>query len=73
MNLTFRLQPVDAAAGPTQESSAPTPSPSAPPSAGASTAETIVAAIQALAGLRDQGLLTEDEFTAKKAELLHRL
>ena len=73
-----RLPPVDAAAGPTQDPSPPVPTPPAaaaptPPSVGPSTVESVVAAIQALAGLRDEGLLTEDEFTAKKAELLSRV
>ena len=33
----------------------------------------IVAAIESLAGLRDRGILSEEEFTAKKSELLGRL
>jgi len=33
----------------------------------------IPAQIQQLAGLRDQGLLTPEEFEAKKVELLSRL
>lgn len=36
-------------------------------------ASDIGAAIETLAGLRDKGFLTEDEFTAKKVELLGRL
>lgn len=42
-------------------------------SGGASTAAEIGSAIETLAGLRDKGLLTEDEFSAKKIELLARL
>jgi hypothetical protein len=52
------------------------PSAAAAPSAapgGASTASEIGAAIETLAGLRDEGFLTADEFTAKKTELLARL
>ena len=49
-------------------------SPASPPVATAGgTATEIGAAIQTLAGLRDKGLLTDDEFTAKKTELLARL
>jgi len=49
------------------------PPPAAPFAAGASTASEISAAIETLAGLRDRGVLTDDEFTAKKTELLARL
>ncbi|MEP6562339.1 MAG: SHOCT domain-containing protein [Nakamurella sp.] len=41
--------------------------------AGSTTASEIGAAIETLAGLRDKGHLTADEFTAKKTELLGRL
>ena len=52
----------------------PPPTPVAGPSAGAATTPTeIGAAIETLAGLRDKGFLTDDEFTAKKTELLGRL
>jgi hypothetical protein len=40
--------------------------------AGASTAPDVTEQIAKLAELRDQGALTEDEFAAKKAELLGR-
>jgi hypothetical protein len=52
--------------------SAPEPSPSA---AAPETQDpsSIIAAIEALAGLRERGILTDDEFAAKKAELLARL
>ena len=50
------------------------PPPARPqPAGGAGTASEIGAAIETLAGLRDKGLLTDDEFTAKKTELLARL
>jgi hypothetical protein len=42
-------------------------------SGGASTAAEIGAAIETLGGLRDKGFLTEEEFAAKKAEILARL
>ena len=45
------------------ETAAPAPAP----------AEDIPAQIQKLAVLRDQGILTEEEFTSKKAELLARM
>jgi len=35
--------------------------------------EDLIAKIQQLAGLRDSGILTEEEFTAKKAELLAQI
>jgi hypothetical protein len=51
--------------------SAPAPqSPSAPP---AGDAGAIFAAIERLGELQTKGLLTEQEFSAKKAELLARL
>ncbi|MFH5211314.1 SHOCT domain-containing protein [Antrihabitans sp. NCIMB 15449] len=60
-----------------REAPAPTPTPAAapapPPAASSSDAESVVAAIEALARLRDQGLLTDDEFQSKKTELLSRL
>lgn len=58
---------------------APQPAPTAPaPMAapapgGAGDPATIVAAIESLAGLHQRGILSDDEFAAKKAELLARL
>ncbi len=49
------------------------PAPAAPPAAAAAPAAAggdIAAQIQQLGALRDQGLLTEEEFAAKKAQLL---
>jgi hypothetical protein len=47
------------------------PAPAAPaPAAAAAAAEDPILVIQKLAALRDQGILTEEEFTAKKAQLL---
>ncbi|MBJ8342613.1 SHOCT domain-containing protein [Antrihabitans sp. YC3-6] len=57
-----------------REAPAPTPAAApAPPRAASSDAESVVAAIEALARLREQGLLTDDEFQSKKTELLSRL
>jgi len=48
--------------------------PPAPAASGAATtAAEIGAAIETLGGLRDKGFLTEEEFAAKKAEILARL
>lgn len=65
------VHPVAAAPAPTP----PAPTSPAPvrPQGGASTAAEIGSAIETLAGLRDKGFLTEDEFSAKKTELLTRL
>ncbi len=56
---------------------APRPAPSAPAAAPAAAKAgdpaTIVAAIESLAGLHQRGILSDDEFAAKKAELLARL
>ena len=61
---------------------APPPSPAVPPSTKppapapsgvATSAAEIGAAIETLGGLRDKGFLTEEEFAAKKAEILARL
>ena len=65
-------------------SAPPAPSPAAPrhvpaappspaPSGVATSAAEIGAAIETLGGLRDKGFLTEEEFAAKKAEILARL
>ncbi|MEZ0354303.1 SHOCT domain-containing protein [Mycobacterium sp. pR1184] len=58
---------------PTPETSAPeTPAPTAA-AGGPTDAAAIVAAIESLAGLHERGILSDDEFAAKKAELLGRL
>ena len=44
-----------------------------PPAAHPAPEDDIIAKIERLAGLRDRGILSEDEFQAKKAELLARL
>lgn len=58
--------PAHAAAEAVQTPPAAPPAPSAPQ-------VDVAAQLQQLAGLRDAGILTEEEFTAKKAELLSRL
>ncbi|MDR0435247.1 MAG: SHOCT domain-containing protein [Propionibacteriaceae bacterium] len=47
--------------------------PSEPPVRPAQDTDSVIAAIAKLAELRDQGILTESEFSDKKAELLRRL
>jgi hypothetical protein len=55
------------------EAPAPEP-PAAKPASGASEdSQAIVAAIESLAGLHQRGILSDEEFSAKKAELLSRL
>lgn len=52
----------------------PAPAPEAPPApGGADDSQAIVAAIESLAGLHQRGILSDEEFAAKKAELLARL
>ncbi|MGV9713617.1 SHOCT domain-containing protein [Gordonia sp. NPDC003424] len=68
-----------AATPPTAAPAASSPAATAPqaaapaPSGTAEGAEAIVAAIESLAGLHQRGILTDEEFTTKKAELLSRL
>jgi hypothetical protein len=47
--------------------------PAAPVSTKLVAADDIIVAIERLAALREKGILTDEEFTAKKAELLARL
>jgi len=49
------------------------PAPSSAPASGGSDPTAIVAAIESLAGLHERGILSDEEFAAKKAELLARL
>jgi hypothetical protein len=51
----------------------PAKPPAPAPSGAATSAAEIGAAIETLGGLRDKGFLTEEEFAAKKAEILARL
>lgn len=58
---------------PTPETPAPeTPAPSAA-AGGPTDASAIIAAIESLAGLHERGILSDEEFATKKAELLSRL
>jgi hypothetical protein len=52
---------------------APQTQPPEPVSGASGDAEAIVAAIESLAGLHQRGILSDEEFAAKKAELLGRL
>ncbi|MET0704186.1 MAG: SHOCT domain-containing protein [Mycobacterium sp.] len=54
---------------------APAPAAQAPTSPAGASGDTtaIISAIEALAGLHERGILTDDEFAAKKTELLSRL
>jgi len=52
---------------------APTPTPQPAPAAPAGPADTLAATLESLAGLRDKGLITAEEYEAKKRELLERM
>lgn len=66
---SYTPQPATPVLAPTP---APAPAPAAAASGGDNTA-TIVEQIKQLAGLRDAGAITPEEFEAKKAELLKRI
>jgi hypothetical protein len=51
---------------------APAPAPTTPPAPG-SAADDVGATLERLAGLRDKGLITPEEYEAKKRELLERM
>jgi hypothetical protein len=59
-----------AAAAPAAPPPPPAPAPVAAPAPAAAPAEDVYAQLTKLAGLRDAGILTEDEFAAKKSQLL---
>lgn len=65
-------QPVEASAAPAAPATPPVTPPVAqqPP---AQSPDGIMATLELLAGLRDRGILSDEEFSAKKAELLSRL
>lgn len=65
-------EPVSAAAPSPQPQSAVEPAP-APAAEASGNPSDILGTIEKLAALRDAGALTEDEFSAKKADLLQRL
>jgi hypothetical protein len=60
------------ASAPSAPASAPTSTPAAP-APSATSGQDIFATIEKLAALRDKNILSEEEFSAKKAELLSRL
>ncbi len=49
------------------------PAPGAAPGAGRSSADELAATLERLAGLRDRGLITAEEYEAKKAQILERM
>jgi len=66
----FSLPEVDGDAAPEAPAAEPSPRSSA---SGPGDSGDILATIESLAGLHQRGILTDDEFAAKKAELLARL
>jgi len=52
---------------------APAPTPPVAPAAPASTADQLTATLESLAALRDRGLITAEEYEAKKRDLLERM
>ena len=55
------------------EPSAPAAAPAASPDPGAPPANQLASTLESLAGLRDKGLITPEEYEAKKRELLERM
>ena len=53
-----------------QQAAAPPPPPAAPAPAAGGISDEVVGQLKQLAELRDAGILTEEEFSAKKAKLL---
>ena len=68
----FQSSPAPKAATPAPETAPPTQAPE-PAAGGSGDPATIVAAIESLAGLHQRGILSDEEFAAKKAQLLDRL
>jgi membrane protein YdbS with pleckstrin-like domain len=56
-----------------ESAAAPAPPPAAPAADSRPTSEELSATLERLAGLRDKGLITPDEFEAKKAQILERM
>ena len=61
------------ASAPVPPEARPAPQPAAPASGGGGGGHDVLATIERLAELRERGILTDEEFSAKKAELLGRL
>jgi Short C-terminal domain len=55
---------------PTEGDAPPTPQPVAPPPAAAPAQESVVDQLKELAELKQQGILTDEEFAAQKAKIL---
>jgi membrane protein YdbS with pleckstrin-like domain len=51
----------------------PAATPTTPPSSASSTADQLTATLESLAALRDRGLITPEEYEAKKRDLLERM
>ena len=66
----IRSEPAPVAAAPVAPAPPPTPAPAAP---AAPAATAIAAALDRLGDLRDRGLITPEEYAAKRQELLDRL
>ena len=64
--------PVDASQPP-PAAAAPTPASTAAPAAPPSAADQLTATLESLAALRDRGLITAEEYEAKKRDLLERM
>ena len=60
----------EAAAPPPQEAYAPPPQQAYAPAPAAPTSEDVIAQLERLGKLRDEGVLTDAEFSAQKAKLL---
>jgi len=58
---------------PAPPAQAPAPTSQPAPAAPAGPADTLAATLESLAGLRDKGLITAEEYEAKKRELLERM
>jgi len=61
------------ASHPAPAAPAATPAPSAPPAESPSAGDQLTATLESLASLRDRGLITPDEYEAKKRDLLERM
>jgi Short C-terminal domain len=69
----YQSHPAPHVAPQTQASPPPASAPASGGSGDAGNSQAIVAAIESLAGLHERGILSDEEFASKKAELLGRL
>ncbi len=65
-----KQQAQEAAAAEQQQAAVPEAPPPPPPAAAAPDSGDMISQLKELAALKDQGILTEDEFAAQKAKLL---